>query len=154
MRLYVLLPILPPDLVHYISQIIRNKAANIIRDKFMFKRSMCITAIRGIINFSLSNNYEALITNDIVSSFKTVIDYYIPQKYNKQFWDRLLNVTSFTLYNYYIHYSLRFYNNNNNDNYYYLKIIINTWLNLCKKFDITIHNYTGHLLECISQMIN
>jgi hypothetical protein len=154
MPFFVLSQILPTDLVHYIYQIIiRDEAANIIRKKFLFNRTIS-DSITGIVYFSLGYNYNAIITKDIVSSFKTVIDNYIPQKYNKQFWDHLLNITSFTLYKYYTHYSIHFYNNYNNDNYKNLKIIIKTWLNLCKKFNITIHSHLGHLLECINLMVN
>jgi hypothetical protein len=139
MTFFVLSQILPTDLVHYIYLIIiRDEAANIIRKKFLFNRTIS-HSITGIIYFSLCNNYNALITKDIVSSFKTVIDNYIPQKYNNQFWEHLLNITSITLYEYYTLYCLRSNNNNNNDNYKNLKIIIKMWLNLCKKFNITIN---------------
>jgi hypothetical protein len=154
MTFFVLSQILPTDLVHYIYLIIiRDEAANIIRKKFLFNRTIS-HSITHIINFSICNNYDTVITKDIVSSFKTVIDNNIPQKYNNHFWDHILNITSFTLYKYYTHYSIHFYNNYNNDNYKNLKIIINTWLNLCKKFNITIHSHLGHLLECINQMVN
>jgi hypothetical protein len=139
MLFFVLLQILPTDLVHYISQIIiRDEAVNIIRKKFLFNRSISDT-ITGIIYFSLCNNNNALITKDIVSSFKTVIDNNIPQKYNKQFWQHVLNITSRKLHQYYTLYCLHSNNNNNNDNYKNLKIIIKMWLNLCKKFNITIN---------------
>jgi hypothetical protein len=139
MQFFVLLQILPVDLVHYISQIIiRDEAVNIIRNKFLFNRSIS-DSINAIINFSLCDNYDTLITKDIISSFKTVIDNNIPQKYNKQFWEHLLNITSITLYEYYTHYCIRSNNYNNNNNYKNLKIIIKMWLNLCKKFNITLN---------------
>ena len=136
---FVLLQILPADLVHYISQIImRDEAANIIRKKFLFNRSIC-HSISGIIYFSLCNNHNLAITKDIVSSFKTVIDNNIPQKYNQEFWEHVLNITSRKLYENYNYICLRSNNKNNNDNYKNLKIIIKLWLNLCKKFDININ---------------
>ena len=139
MRFFVLLQILPSDLVHYISQIImRDEAANIIRKKFLFNRYIC-DSISDIIYFSVCNNKGLDITQDIVDCFKTVIHNNIPKKYNQQFWEHVLNITSRKLYEYYNYICLHSNNKNNNDNYKNLKIIIKLWLNICKKFDININ---------------
>lgn len=135
---YPLAAVLPDDMVYYISQIIiKDKAANIIRKKFMFNKYIC-DSVSNIIYFGVCNDRTDPITKDIIDSFNAVIDNDIPKKYNKQFWEHVLNYMSRKLYEYYNSLWIRSDDNNNNDNYKNLKIIMKLWLNLCKKFNINL----------------
>jgi len=135
---YPLAAVLPDDMVYYISQIIiKDKAANIIRKKFMFNRYIC-DSVSNIIYFGICNDRTAPITKDIIDSFNILIDNDIPKKYTKQFWEHVLNYMSRKLFEYYNSLWIRSDDNNNNDNYKNLKIIMKLWLNLCKKFNINL----------------
>ncbi|AET73687.1 hypothetical protein PGBG_00376 [Phaeocystis globosa virus 14T] len=135
---YPLAAVLPDDMVYYISQIIiKDKAADIIRKKFMFNRYIS-DSVSNIMYFAICNDRTAPITKDIIDSFKAIIDNDIPKKYTKQFWEHILNYMSRKLFDYYNGLLFSSNDNNNNDNYKNLKIIMKLWLNLCKKFNINL----------------
>ena len=135
---YPLRAVLPDDMVYYISQfIIKDKAADIIRKKFMFNRYIC-DSVTNIMYFAICNDRTAPITNDIIVSFNAVLDNDLPKKYTKLFWEHVLNYMSRELFEYYNSLWIRSNDNNKNDNYKNLKIIMKLWLNLCKKFNINL----------------
>tara|TARA_B110000444_G_scaffold242325_1_gene259536 strand:- start:19703 stop:20338 length:636 start_codon:yes stop_codon:yes gene_type:complete len=134
MNNFYLLFILPSDLVHYIFKIIlREKNANIIINRFHFNNK-CYQVIFGIINFVyLDNNY---ISNSLIDNLNFVLCKNIPKKFNKKFWEHLLNLISKRFGE--IHIKTIMYNNNTKNNIVYknLKIVIKLWFKICQKYSI------------------
>tara|TARA_B100000780_G_C21122759_1_gene454967 strand:+ start:22 stop:624 length:603 start_codon:yes stop_codon:yes gene_type:complete len=134
MEYFDLLSLLPSDLVHYIFKIIlREKNANIIINRFHFNNISNI-AIHDIINFVYSN--DIYISDNLIGNFNYLVYINISKKYNKVFWEHLLNLVSKRLGE--IHTKTIMYNINTNNNIQYrnLKIIIKLWLKMCQKYSI------------------
>ena len=82
---FPLAAVLPDDMVYYISQIIiKDKAANIIRKKFMFNKYIS-DSVSNIMYFAVCNDRTAPITNDIIDSFNAVLDNDIPKNTTSNF---------------------------------------------------------------------
>tara|TARA_Y100000741_G_scaffold250094_1_gene192287 strand:- start:2061 stop:2666 length:606 start_codon:yes stop_codon:yes gene_type:complete len=138
MLYFHLLSLLPPDLVYYIYQInlkeLKETSVNIILNKFYYNK-LCNETIVLLYNF-INNPDDLYIHDDLIYIFNFMVNKNFPKKYNKIFWENLLNLLSIKFNR--IHDRILMYNNNtnNNNNYRNFKIIINLWLKICQKYFI------------------
>lgn len=134
MNNFYLLILLPADLVHYIFKIIlREKNANIIINRFHFNKISNLT-IKNIINF-IQYDFKN-ISNTLIDNLNYVLHKNMSKKYNKVFWEHLLNLLSNRFGDIHIRMVGKNINTNNNIQYRNLKIIIKLWFKICQKYNI------------------
>ena len=135
MNNYYLLFFLPADLVHYIFKIIlREKNANIIIKRFHFNKISNLT-IKNIINF-INNRNGCYMPETLIDNLNYVLHKNMSKKYNKVFWQHLLNLLSNIFGDIHIRMVGKNMNINNNIQYKNLKIIIKLWFKICQKYNI------------------
>lgn len=152
MKYFHLLKFLPLDLIHYIYYINTVNSANIIIKKYRFYKKV-IYVISNIRNFILNDD---IVSDYIIDSFNFIINNTFPNKYNKLFWEHLLNLISNKLGIFNVYFIILACNNNYNFkkddiNYTNFEIAINLWLKMCQKYDISFSVFTSKNFTNISK---
>ena len=142
MKYFHLLKFLPLDLIHYIYYINTVNSANIIIKKYRFYKKV-IYVIKNVKNFILNDD---IVSDYIINSFNFIINNTFPNKYNKLFWEHLLNLISNKLGTFNVYFIILALNNNfkkNDIKYKNFEIAINLWLKMCQKYDISFTVFTS-----------
>lgn len=150
MKYFHLLKFLPLDLIHYIYYINTVNSANIIIKKYRFYKKV-IYVIKNVKNFILNDD---IVSDYIINSFNFIINNTFPNKYNKLFWEHLLNLISNKLGTFNVYFIILACNNNfNKDDIKYknFEIAINLWLKMCQKYDISFTVFTSKNFSNISK---
>lgn len=162
MNYYVLLSILPPDIVYYIVQIINHiNSKNIIYKHYQNTRKK-LESINYISNIISSTNYTHYLGNVILTEYflnsLTIIykSNYNREKYNNNFWicfTDLLSKKLMVLNNYIL---LNHKNKNNDIQYNILNNSIKIWFKICVKHNIYISlsfSKVEHYIYCFTRQI-
>tara|TARA_Y100000996_G_C22360811_1_gene576798 strand:+ start:167 stop:757 length:591 start_codon:yes stop_codon:yes gene_type:complete len=150
MKYFHLLKFLPLDLIHYIYYINTVNSANIIIKKYRFYKKV-IYVIKNVKNFILNDD---IVSDYIINSFNFIINNTFPNKYNKLFWEHLLNLISNKLGTFNVYFIILALNNNfkkNDIKYKNFEIAINLWLKMCQKYDISFTVFTSKNFSNISK---
>ena len=150
MKYFHLLKFLPLDLIHYIYYINTVNSANIIIKKYRFYKKV-IYVIKNVKNFILNDD---IVSDYIINSFNFIINNTFPNKYNKLFWEHLLNLISNKLGTFNVYFMILALNNNfkkNDIKYKNFEIAINLWLKMCQKYDISFTVFTSKNFSNISK---
>ena len=150
MKYFHLLKFLPLDLIHYIYYINTVNSANIIIKKYRFYKKV-IYVIKNVKNFILNDD---VVSDYIINSFNFIINNTFPNKYNKLFWEHLLNLISNKLGTFNVYFMILALNNNfkkNDIKYKNFEIAINLWLKMCQKYDISFTVFTSKNFSNISK---
>ena len=126
---------LPPDIIALIySFVLRDYYGKII-NKFYFNRIKINKSINHIIQNNTFQNIEYIIESDYIEALQFLVKAHIPRKYDLNFWANYLHLLSKNIN------SLRFHHRWNNISLKtydgkQLKLVLNLWLELCKKFNL------------------
>ena len=130
-------PYLPPEIIELIySFIITEYYANII-NRFCINYIKIRNSIKTVIEMCLDNNLTALLDTENISTLQFLVNSHISRKYNLNVWANILHVLSLKINR------LRFQYRCDNGSLWSLngkkfKLVLDLWLQLCKKFNFKI----------------
>ena len=142
MNYFILLSILPQDIVYYIVQIINHTNSKNIIYKYYQNTKKKIESIKYISDIITSVNYTEYLNNDILTEklldSLTIIynSNYKREKYNNEFWICFTDILSKKLMVLNNHILLNHKNKKNDRQYNILNNSIKLWFKICVKHNI------------------
>ena len=130
-------PYLPPEIVELIySFIIRDYYGKIIC-KHCYNYTMIFKSIKHTIRNLIAENSDCIVESSNIEAMRFLVNSHIPRKYDLNFWANYLQVLSTNINRLrftYIYNNIGFRSPNGKR----LKLVLNLWLQLCKKFNLKI----------------
>ena len=162
MKYFILLSILPQDIVYYIVQIINHTNSKNIIYKYYQNTRKKLESIKYISDIITSVNYIEYLNNEILSNDLTdclSIIYnsnYKIEKYNTEFWIAFTDLLSKKLMVLNNHILINHKNKKNDTEYIILNNSIRLWFKICVKHNIRLSlsfSKVEHYVYCFSRQI-
>jgi len=130
-------PYLPPEIIELIySFIIRDYYGKII-SKHLYNHATVFKSIKHTIINIIAANSDSIIESSNIEALQILVNSHIPRKYDLNFWANYLQVLSTNINRLrftYIYNNIGFRSVNGKR----LKLVLDLWLQLCKKFNLKI----------------